>query len=193
MVNMGQVSHTGAAIQTVHVALILLLAIFSFEPLIADTLGHIPPVRCVAGDCDAYSPILTNIPHTGLLLPHQSDVAESPGEPGRAVAELPIVESLAGPPVHASSPPITHHVVTQLSLTLSTSVPLTKAPTLAILSDTLPPVPAVDCEALVPLALPPAVHVIEAPALRLPGLKMAGTVVQTLESFAGLLLNTRRT
>ena len=105
-----------------------------------------------------------------MLVPHQLDIAEGAGVVGRAVAQLPGVDSLAGPPVHADPLPIADHVVAQFRLTFTASVSFTQAPTLPIISDSFPTISAINCQALVPLALPPTVHVVQAPALGLPGL-----------------------
>ena len=128
-----------------------------------------------------------------MLLPHQLDVAEGAGVVGRAVAQLPAVDGLAGPPVQAGALAIAYHVVAQLCLAFTTRVSFTQAPAFSIISDSFPTISAVDGEALVPLALAPAVHAVQAPALGLPGLQVASAVVETLEPLAGFLFNTRWT
>lgn len=143
------ICHTGPTVQAVHVALVLLLAELSFEPLVADTLGHILGGGCIAGYRNADSSILADIVRAWVLRPHKLDVTKCSCVIWWAVTELSAVYCLAGPSIAAGAHTVTDHVVTQFGLTFSSCVSFTKASTFSIVADSFTTISAIYCQAFV--------------------------------------------
>ena len=168
------------------------LAELSFEPLVADTLGHILGGRCIAGYRNADSSILADIVRTWVLISNELDVTKCSCVIWRAVAELSVVYCLTTPSIYAGTHTVTHHVITQFGFAFSSSVSFTQASTFPIVADSFATISAIYCQAFVRLALSAAVHAVQTPTLGLSGFKVTSAVMEALESIAGFLFNTGR-